>query len=477
MPDERGACTNQAIAFGKRWNTDVLQTDTWLGSATIQNGSYNLALAAVPSGQDTILLAGANDLWKCSLAMGCAWRNTTNATACMSAQVGEYQHAIEWNPVNALELFVGNDSGLWRSMDGIAESGPACSASDASHFQNLNGALGSLAEVESMSAVGSSPYTMLLGLGANGTAGVKSTTGPTSQWPQILSGEGGPVAIDPANPANWYVNNGVGVSIHRCSQTAPCTPSDFGSTPVVSNADVNGDGSTMVWPAPFIVDPLDPSQLLIGTCRVWRGAGEWIGMDHRQRYQSHVRWKPDSPSCNGSALVRSLAAMPLAAGGEIVYAGTYGAWEGGATLPGHVLTATMDANGTWSAWQDLALNPVVNDRRVFNFLAMGVSSLFIDPHDATGKTIYATIEGVPSYIQDVRMVYRSSDGGAHWYNIQSNLILSAASSLVVDPQDSNTVYIATDAGVSITRDVQSALPCLPAGPCMEPGSRMRPCWH
>ena len=39
------------------------------------------------SEQDTLLFAGANDLWKCSLAMGCAWRNTTNATTCMSAQV------------------------------------------------------------------------------------------------------------------------------------------------------------------------------------------------------------------------------------------------------------------------------------------------------------------------------------------------------------------------------------------------------
>ena len=55
------------------------------------------------------------------------------------------------------------------------------------------------------------------------------------------------------------------------------------------------------------------------------------------------------PSCNGNALIRSLAAMPLAGGGEIVYAGTYGTLDGGATLPGHLLTATMDASGAWSA--------------------------------------------------------------------------------------------------------------------------------
>ena len=178
-----------------------METNTNLGAATIANGDYNLVLAAVPAQQDTLLIAGANDLWRCSLAMGCAWRNTTNASTCMSAQVAPYQHALAWNPANPQEVFIGNDSGLWRSMDGVGETGSACSPADASHFQNLNSGLGSLAEVESMSQVGNSPYTMMAGLGANGTAGVKSTSGPTADWPQILGGEGGPVAIDPINPA------------------------------------------------------------------------------------------------------------------------------------------------------------------------------------------------------------------------------------------------------------------------------------
>ena len=450
-----GACTNQAISFGKQWNTGVMQANTWLGSATIQNGSYNLALAAVPSGQDTILLAGANDVWKCSLAMGCAWRNTTNATSCMSAQVGEYQHALEWNLANPLELFAGNDSGLWRSTDGIAESGPVCSTFDATHFQNLNGGLGSLAEVESMSAVGATPYTMMLGLGANGTAGVKSTTGPISNWPQILTGEGGPVAVDPANPNNWYVNNGAGVSIHLCSQATQCAPGDFGTIPVVSNADVNNDGLTMYWPAPFFVDPLDTSQLLIGTCRIWRGPASGSGWTAANAVSPMFDGNRTSSSCNGNALVRTLAAMPLGGGGEIVYAGTYGTADGGATLPGHVLSATMNANGTWSTWQDLALNSVVNDQRAMNAFGVDVSSIFIDPHDTSGNTVYVTVEGIPNALQDIRMVYRSTDGGAHWYNVQSNLPPSAANAVVVDPQDANTVYIATDAGVYITRNITS----------------------
>jgi hypothetical protein len=449
------ACTNSTIAFSKQWVTSALEIRSPLGSATIQNGNYDLALAAVPSGQDTILLAGANDLWKCSLAMGCVWRDTTNATTCMSAEVAGYQHALEWNANNPLELFVGNDSGLWRSTDGVAESGAVCSSGDASHFQNLNGGLGSLAEVESMSAVGASPYTMMLGLGANGTAGIKSTSGPTAVWPEILSGEGGPVAIDPTNPSSWYVNNGAGVSIHLCSQAGACTPTDFGLSPVVSSADVGGDGLTMTSPAPFLIDLVDPTQLLIGTCRLWRGPANGIGWTAANAVAPMFDGNQNSTYCNGNALIRSMAALGLPGGGEVVYVGTYGSLDGGGTAPGHVLSTTMSANGIWSPWVDLTLNAVANDQLRMNYFGFDISSLFIDPRDSTGSTIYATVEGIPNPRKNVCVVYRSVDGGAHWSNIRSNLTSSAANSLVVDPQDRNTVYLATDAGVYFTRNVAS----------------------
>jgi hypothetical protein len=308
-----GACSNQTVAFQNRLDASPLETNTAQGAATIVNGDYNLTLAAVPSAQDTVLLAGGNDLWKCNLATSCVWRNTTNANTCVSAQVAGYQHALAWSTTNPLEIFVGNDSGLWRSMDAIGESGTVCAATDASHFQNLNAGLGSLAEVMSMSQVTASPYTMLIGLGVNGTAGVKSTTGPTAQWPEILDGEGGPVAIDPANSANWYVNNQAGVSIHRCSQTGNCAQADFGTTPVVGNADVSGDGYTMTRPAPFIVDPLDATQLLVATCRVWRGPGDGSGWSGTNAISSVLDGVTGNSYCSGDSQVRTLTAMAVAA--------------------------------------------------------------------------------------------------------------------------------------------------------------------
>jgi hypothetical protein len=457
-----GACGSQTIAFAQRLNTAALDTNTPQGAATIANGSYTLALAAVPAGlgagQGTVLLAGANDLWKCSLAMGCVWRNTTNSTTCQSAQVGEFQHALAWNAANPLEIFVGNDSGLWRSTDAIGESGQVCSAADSSHFQNLNGNLGSLAEVVSLSGIPASPYTMLAGLGVNGTAGVKGSAA-VSDWPQILGGFGGPVAMDPNNSTNWYVNNQAGVSIYRCAQSAECTAADFGSSPVVGDADVSGDGDAMSTPAPFLVDPLDPSQLLVGTCRVWRGLANGSGWSGSNAVSpildsGATASGASGAKCNGDALIRSMAATALPGSVERVYLGTYGSASGGANLAGHVLSALVDpASSALPVWQDLTLSPVANDNDALNKYGMDISSIFIDPHDTTGNTAYLTVEGFDNSAMAVRVAYRTADGGAHWSNLTSNLPHAPASSIVVDPQDANTVYIATDEGVYFTTQV------------------------
>ncbi len=460
-----GNCTNLTISFSQQWQTAALETNTSLGPATIVNGDYNLALAAVPSGQTTIVLAGANDLWKanCPYSQGCRWRNTTNSTVGFCAQVGEYQHALAWNANNPLEVFVGNDSGLWRSTDAIGESGTACSASDATHFQNLNGSMGSLAEVVSISQAGATPYTMMAGLGANGTAGVKSTSGTTTDWPEILGGEGGPVAIDPTNSANWYVNNGAGVSIYLCSQMTPCTPAAFGTSAVVTDADVGRDGLTMTTPAPFLVDPLDSSKLLIGTCRVWRGPASGVGWNSGDAISPVFDNHASSGPCSGDALIRSMAAVvlpvstALPSGGEAVHVGMYGSANGGGTLPGHVLKATYNsASGTWSAWTDLtALNAVTNDILMMNYYGLDISSIFIDPHDSSGQTVYVTVAGIPALSKYVQVLYGSTDGGAHWTTLMANLPLTPANSLVVDPQDANTVYVATDEGVYSTRQITS----------------------
>jgi hypothetical protein len=454
------ACTNQAITFAQQWNTAALEASTREGAITIPDGRYNLALAAVPSQQETLVFAGANDLWKssCPLALGCSWRNTTNSTTCMSAGVGEYQHTLAWNAANPLEMFIGNDSGLWRSTDAVGETGAACNPADSTHFQNLNGQFqntdgspGSLAEVESLSPVTTTPYALMAGLGVNGTTGVKNST-VTADWPQILSGYGGPVAIDPRDSANWYVNDQAGVAIYRCSQSAPCTAADFGTSPVVTDADVGGDGATMPIPAPFLVDPVDSTQLLIGTCQVWRGSANGSGSGWRTI--STILDSGATGACNGDGLIRSMDAMALADGSEMIYLGMYGWTSYRANLPGHVWSATFNpSSSAMPKWNDLTPPPTGSN--TMNPYHLDISSVFIDPHDPSGNTVYVTVEGVSEPRENVSEVYRSTDGGKSWSDITANLPEAPANSLVVDPQNANTVYVATDQGVWFTTEAEN----------------------
>jgi len=461
-----GSCTNLNITFSQQLNTAALETNGPDGPATIENGDYNLTLAAVPSQQDTLLMAGANDLWKCSLANSCVWRNTTNVYTCMSAQVGAYQHALAWSAANPLEVFLGNDGGLWRSMDAIGETGPVCSTSDATHFQNLNGSLGSLAEVVSMAASSTTPYTAMIGLGVNGTAGVKAA-GPVANWPTVLGGEGGPVAIDAVNDTHWYANNQAGVSIHECSQSSPCTPAAFGAAAQVTDADVDGDGLTMTTPAPFLVDPLARTQLLIGTCRVWRGLASGEGWSTASAVSPILDDSIGNLACNGDALIRSMAALRTTVTSEVVYVGMYGALDGGDPIAGHVFSATIDPSLSASpTWLDLTSNPVTNDSQGLNVSGLDISSIFVDPHDATGNTVYLTVEGNPLTSQRTSVVYGSTDGGAHWANLSSLLPAAPASSIVIDPQDANTAYLATDDGVFSTRQIGTC--ALASSDCWSP---------
>jgi len=435
------ACTNLTVSFAQLpWFPGTSST-----APTLADGGYTLTLAAAPAalglGQDTLLFAGADDLWKCSLAMGCQWRNTTNATAGFCAQVGAYQHTLAWNPLIPQEVFLGNDSGLWRSLDQIGESGAACGLAgntDAAHFQNLNGSLGSLAEVESLSQAGNTPYTMMAGLGVNGTAGVKSSAGVTAEWPQILGGNGGPVVIDPRDSENWYVNNQNGVSIYLCAQAGGCTPADFGASPVIDMNGSYGDGFTMTTPAPFLLDPVDTTQMLIGTCRVWRGPAGGIGWSGTNAISPIFDSGVTNAACNGHSPIRSMAAMVLSGGNEIVYVGSYGSAEGG-----------------YSPWTNLTANATAN---TMNATGMGgISSIFIDPHDPTGQTVYVTVGGMPSSTQTTQLVFllTFTNGKANWSNISSTLPAAPVNSLVVDPQDANTVYVATDAGVWFTTQVST----------------------
>ena len=91
-----GGCSSSIVQFGTRISDQSLETPA--GSGTIAQADYDFWLAAVPSQQDTLLFAGTQDIFRCSLANSCAWRNTTNTQTCTAAQVAPAQHAVDSRP-------------------------------------------------------------------------------------------------------------------------------------------------------------------------------------------------------------------------------------------------------------------------------------------------------------------------------------------------------------------------------------------
>jgi hypothetical protein len=446
-----GSCTSSTVAFSRQISTTSLETTD--GSKTILLGTYNLWLKAVPSQADTLLYAGTSDISRCSLGAGCIWRNTTNSTTCGAARVSPFQHAVDFLPGNAGQpfpglMFFGNDGGLWRTTNGINQLSPGCSTADASSFDNLNAGIGSLAEISSFAQDPNDPTVLLAGLGANGTA-AESLTGQTT-WPQVLDGYGATTAIDPINPQYWYTTSSSGVAIERCNLGVACTPSDFG-TPTISESTVGGDGLSMPVPSVFALDSTDPSQILVGTCRVWRGPANGSSWSPSNAISGMLD-KLTAPVCNGNAIIRSLASTPTASG-EFIFAGMAGLLDGGATAAGHLYRASW--NGSASTWVDISTSPVSNASQPFNQGRFAISSIVPDAHDASGQTVYVTIEGFSGNGISASLVYQSKDAGAHWTNMNANLPWAPANSLVVDPQDAETVYVALDSGVYVTQQISN----------------------
>jgi hypothetical protein len=449
-----GGCTSSTLTFGTQLNDASL--DDPENPGVIDQADYNLSLAAVASQQDTILLAGTEDIYRCSLANSCAWRNTTNDQTCAAAQVAPSTHAIDGTFGADGLIYFGTDGGLWRTTDTLAQTGSVCAATDASHFQNLNGGIGSLAEISRLAVSPANPALVLAGMNGFGVVASESAAaqGGTGAWQQLATGEGSYVAINPTTPDDWYASLGEGLSIYTCPDGGNCNSGSFGTTAVVGRTDVEDDADYFLDPAPWMLDPGNAAHFIVGTCRMWMGpvTGDWSSAN----LISGMLDNDGGAFCDGNAELRSVGAggsYNSPQGGEQMYAGMAGPLDGGGAVPGHVYGATVPASGGTVAWTDLWRDPVTNTAlsSQFNSGGYAISSIAVDPTDTTGKTIYVSISGFASGQSGV--LYGSTDGGAHWANITNSLPAAPVEAVAVDPGNNSYVYVAGDFGVYYTTNI------------------------
>jgi len=408
----------------------------------VQQGTYNLELAALPNGSGTDLFAGAINLYKCRItnptAPSCSFLNLTHVYGCLNiANVHPDQHHLAGVIAGGKELiYFANDGGVYRALDGYTGLTTGTCGQD-NAFDDLNGTLGSMTQFVSFSIHPTDADTLLGGTQDNGSPATSTGTTSTS-WINVLGGDGGYNAISQAKGTDWYTTNfelppDAPLEINYCGLGINCQSNSF--QPVVSAGQVGSDFGAFYFP--YILDPQAASQLIIGTCRVWRGGpatsagGTYSALSNN--FDSGLGGS--SGTCTGSEVnqVRSLAAGgPKDANGfsKVIYAGTDGL--GGTTNPaGGRVFVTTNAGVTLMAERTGSINSG----------RYPVSAIAMDSSDATGQTAFVAIMGF-----HVGHIFKTTNAGVSWVAFATGLPDAPGDALVVDAQ-AGMVYAGTDVGV------------------------------
>ncbi|HUO17541.1 MAG TPA: hypothetical protein VMX38_21340 [Verrucomicrobiae bacterium] len=420
----------------------------------VDQGSYNLELAAVPNGAGTDLYAGAINIYKCSISsqnQTCSsspFINLTHAYGCdpigAPAHVHPDQHALTFvippSSNNDLMYFA-NDGGIYRALNGFTGLGTgSCSGTNA--FDDLNQNLGSMTQFVAFAQHPTNPNTLLGGTQDNGSPATSSAT-VSLAWGNVLGGDGGYNAIDPNLPTNFYASNPdippSGLGIQLCPDGEDCNDSTFDF--VVTSDTLGGDDGAFYFP--YVLDTKSTLALLVGTCRIWRGPR--IG-------GTYTVLSPNfdtlgSGTCTGSEVnqVRAIAAGgPSDSNGSmVVYATTdgYGPLEGPSSSPaGGNVWVTTNATAGFSSFSEVTNN---GPQGGINPNQFPISAVAIDSSDATGATAYVTVMG---FTGGTGHVWKTTNFGVNWSDFTANLPDSPANAIVVDPPHAQ-VYVGTDVGV------------------------------
>ncbi|MGO9405095.1 MAG: hypothetical protein ACLPVW_16655 [Terriglobales bacterium] len=419
----------------------------------VEQGWYNLALAAIPDASGTDVYAGAVNLYKCTLEGGTTctqgdWINLTHVYGCnpgplgAPAHVHPDQHGIAFMVASGKTPgYFAHDGGISRTLDGYAGlSTGSCAGTN--QFDSLSQSLGSMTEFVSFSTHPTSPDILLGGAQDNGSPKTSGATG-SSTWQNALGGNGGFNAINPQNPAEWFAANPY-VTIMKCESVTgtgtDCNDNTFFQ--VVGSSDLGGDEGA--FDTPYILDPQNTGELLVGTCRVWR-----ISTSGTAPLQLSNDFDTlGTGVCTGDEINLVNA---LAAGGPkdtnnnstVVYAVTngYGPLSG---LPGGEVWVTTNAGVS------LMTNVTQNASQNVNPNGYAISSVAMDSSDATGNTAYVGIMGFSTPGFPTSHVWKTANAGMSWTDWTGTGLPDApVNALLVDSR-AGVVYAGTDVGVFVS---------------------------
>lgn len=311
-----------------------------------------------------------------------------------SPEVHVDHHGLYIHPLNHNYIVNGNDGGLYTSTNG---------GNSWTWVNNLPITQFYTCEVDRQH-----PERLYGGTQDNGTN--RTLTGNTSDWQSIYWGDGFYVLVDPVN--NNYV--------YAEYQYGNFAKSTNGGNSI--NTAMNGISSSdrKNWCTPVVFDPTNPEILYYGANRLYKST------NRASNWEAVSTDLTNGPGLNlVFGTISTISVSPV--NPEIIYVGTD---------DGNVWVSAMNGMG----WEYLSLN--LPDRWVTRVAA--------DPVDE--NTAYVTFSGY-RWDEYLPHIFRTIDKGQNWEDISGNLPEVPVNDVIVDPEDNNRLYIATDAGVFKTNDL------------------------
>ena len=319
---------------------------------------------------------------------GSSWSNTTNSYR--GGNVHPDQHSIAFDPLDNNVVYLGNDGGVYRSSN------------TGRTWQRVSLSL-PITQYYEIGLDQTRPYRVYGGTQDNGSHGALGG----SSWPEVwntmsvFGGDGFHVIVDESDPNYIFAESQYG----RLFRVRVSAPQNFAY--LTSQLDQTGSSSydPGAWSTPIAMSPVDKISLYTGRRALWRTfdfGNEWIAM--RPGNQSRISAIGLSPFDANKLAIGT-------AGGELYFSTDGGEdWTRSTGIPGRY-----------------------------------VSEVLYDPVDP--NRIYVTVSGTRA-----GHVFRSDDNGANFTDITSTLPDLPTSSIAVDPDNNNVLFVANDIGVFVSLD-------------------------
>lgn len=319
---------------------------------------------------------------------GNSWSNVS------SWNVHVDQHEVYIDPGDNDFVVLGNDGGLYISSNG---------GSTWNWVNNLPITQFYTCEVDEQY-----PGRLYGGTQDNGTN--RTMSGGLTDWEMIYGGDGFYVLVDPLDNSFVYAEYQYG----NLARSTNGGSSFYSAMNGISSSDRKN------WNTPVVFDPQNPSILYYGANRLYRSVDK------------AASWSAISPDLsngpgNGNLVygtITTISVSPL--NSEIVYAGTD---------DGNVWVTT-DNGANWEN-----ISGALPVRWVTRVAA----------HPTEELTAFVCLSGY-RYNEYIPHILKTEDAGQNWLDISGNLPEAPVNDVIPDPDSLNTLYVATDLGVYVSRD-------------------------